>query len=138
MQDGAIICSPTLFETMARIKHTPVKLVGAHPIKMEGTEEAVAVKKPRRYRPGTVAIREIRHHQKSGNLLIPKRCFMRLVREIAQEYSSDIRFAKNTFIALQEATEDALVDVMKRAQLNAIHCNRTTIMKQDMKLISHQ
>ncbi len=42
------------------------------------------VKKPHRYRPGTVALREIRRYQKSTELLIRKLPFQRLVREISQ------------------------------------------------------
>lgn len=44
------------------------------------------VKKPHRYRPGTVALREIRRYQKTTELLIRKLPFQRLVREVAQEY----------------------------------------------------
>ncbi len=40
------------------------------------------VKRPHRYRPGTVALREIRKFQRSTNLLIPKLTFQRLVKEI--------------------------------------------------------
>ena len=50
------------------------------------------VKKPHRYRPGTVALREIRKFQKSTDLLIRKLPFQRVVREIAQEYKNDIIF----------------------------------------------
>ena len=41
-------------------------------------------KKPHRYRPGTVALREIRKYQKSTNTLIPKLAFQRLVKEVTQ------------------------------------------------------
>ena len=45
------------------------------------------VKKPRRYRPGTVALWEIRRYQKSTELLIIRKMpFQRLVREIAQDF----------------------------------------------------
>ena len=37
------------------------------------------VKKPHRYKPGTVALREIRRYQKSTELLIRKLPFQRLV-----------------------------------------------------------
>jgi histone H3 len=50
------------------------------------------VKKPHRYRPGTVALREIRKYQKSTELLVRKLPFQRLVREIAQDYKADLRF----------------------------------------------
>lgn len=51
-----------------------------------------AIKKPHRFRPGTVALREIRKYQKSTELLIRKLPFQRLVREIASDYKSDLRF----------------------------------------------
>ncbi|THU60034.1 hypothetical protein C4D60_Mb07t08370 [Musa balbisiana] len=47
------------------------------------------VKKPHRFRPGTVALREIRKYQKSTELLIRKLPFQRLVREIAQDFKYD-------------------------------------------------
>merc|ERR1712232_477574 len=61
----------------------------------KGAKKAAAsggVKKPHRYRPCTVALREIRKYQKSTDLLIRKLPFQRLVREIAQDYKSDLRF----------------------------------------------
>jgi histone H3 len=49
---------------------------------------AGGVKKPHRFRPGTVALREIRKYQKSTELLLRKLPFQRLVREIAQDYKT--------------------------------------------------
>jgi histone H3 len=63
------------------------------------------VKKPRRYRPGTVALREIRKYQKSTKLLIRQAPFQRLVREIAQDLKSDLCFQSSAVLALQEAAE---------------------------------
>ena len=53
------------------------------------TQMNVGTKKRRhrRYRPGTVALREIRRFQKSTELLIWRMPFQRLVKEIAQTYS---------------------------------------------------
>ena len=63
-------------------------------------------RKPHRYRPGTVALREIRRYQKSTELLIRKLPFQRLVREIAQDLGKmSIRFQSGAIIALQEASE---------------------------------
>jgi hypothetical protein len=42
--------------------------------------------------PGTVALREIRCYQKSTELLIRKLPSQRLVREIAQDFKTDLRF----------------------------------------------
>jgi histone H3 len=64
-----------------------------------------SVKKPHRYKPGTVALREIRRYQKSTELLIRKLPFQRLVREIAQDFKTDLRFQSSAIGALQEAAE---------------------------------
>ncbi|XP_038171876.1 histone H3.3 type a-like [Arvicola amphibius] len=54
-------------------------------------------------RPGTVALREIRRYQKSTELLVRKLAFQRLVREIAQDFKTDLRFQSAAIAALQEA-----------------------------------
>ena len=64
---------------------------------------------PHRFRPGTVALREIRKYQKSTELLIRKLLFQRLVREIAQDYKCDHRFQTTALLALQEAAEAYMV-----------------------------
>ena len=92
------------------------------------------VKKPHRYRPGTVALREIRKYQKSTELLIRKLPFQRLVREIATEYKSDLRFQSSAVLALQEASESYLVGLFEDTNLCAIHAKRVTIMPKDMQL----
>ena len=92
------------------------------------------VKKPHRYRPGTVALREIRKFQKSTELLIRKLPFQRLVREIAQDYKSDLRFQSQAVLALQEASEAYLVGLFEDTNLCAIHAKRVTIMPKDMQL----
>ena len=92
------------------------------------------IKKPHRYRPGTVALREIRRYQKSTELLIRKLPFQRLVREIAQDIKSDLRFQESAVLALQEASEAHLVDMFQCANLCAIHAKRITIMPKDIQL----
>ncbi|KJA17731.1 hypothetical protein HYPSUDRAFT_146055 [Hypholoma sublateritium FD-334 SS-4] len=92
------------------------------------------VKKPHRYRPGTVALREIRRYQKTTELLIRKLPFQRLVREIAQEYKTDLRFQSSAVMALQEAAEAYLVGLFEDTNLAAIHAKRVTIMPRDIIL----
>jgi histone H3 len=92
------------------------------------------VKKAHRYRPGTVALREIRRYQKSTDLLIRKMPFQRLVREIAQDFRSEIRFQANAIIALQEATETYLTGLFEDTNLCAIHGKRVTILPKDLQL----
>lgn len=89
---------------------------------------------PHRFRPGTVALREIRKYQKSTELLIRKLPFQRLVREIAQDYKCDLRFQSTALLALQEAAEAYMVGLMEDTQLCAIHAKRITIMPKDMQL----
>jgi histone H3 len=87
-----------------------------------------------RYRPGTVALREIRRYQKSTELLIRKLPFQRLVREIAQDFKGDLRFQGSAVMALQEAAEAYLVGLLEDANLCAIHCKRVTIQPKDLQL----
>jgi histone H3/H4 len=92
------------------------------------------VKKPHRYRPGTVALREIRRYQKSTDLLIRKLPFSRLIKEIAQDFKGDLRFQSATLLALQEATEAYLTHLFEDVNLCAIHSKRVTIMPKDIQL----
>jgi len=91
-------------------------------------------RKTRRYRPGTVALREIRRYQKSTDLLIRKLPFQRLVREVAQAHKPDLRFQSAAILALQEAAEAYLVSLFEDTNLCAIHAKRVTIMPKDIQL----
>ena len=90
--------------------------------------------KPHRYRAGTVALKDIRHYQGSTALLIRKLPFQRLVREIAQDYKTDLRFQSAAVLCLQEASEAYLVGLFDDANLCAIHAGRVTIMPKDIQL----
>nr|XP_048296554.1 histone H3.3-like [Myodes glareolus] len=92
------------------------------------------VKKPHRYRPGTVALREIHCYQKLTELFIRKLPFQRLVREIAQDFKTDLRFQSAAIGALQEASEAFLVGLFEDTNLCAIHAKRATIMPKDIQL----
>lgn len=127
---------------MARTKQTARKSTGGKaPRKQLATKAARksapatgGVKKPHRYRPGTVALREIRKYQKSTELLIRKLPFQRLVREIAQDFKTDLRFQSSAILALQEAAEAYLVGLFEDTNLCAIHAKRVTIMPKDIQL----
>ena len=67
-------------------------------------------KKGFKYRPGTLALREIRRYQKSTELLIRKAPFMRLVREIAQDFKTDLRFQSDALKALQVHLKNSYSD----------------------------
>jgi histone H3 len=128
--------------SMARTKQTARKSTGGKaPRKQLATKAARksapatgGVKKPHRFRPGTVALREIRKYQKSTELLIRKLPFQRLVREIAQDFKTDLRFQSSAVSALQEAAEAYLVGLFEDTNLCAIHAKRVTIMPKDIQL----
>ena len=99
------------------------------------------VKKRYRYRPGTVALKQIRQYQKSTELLIRKLPFQRLVREIASDSEviksplcGKVRFQSAAIMALQEATEAYLVGLFEDSNLCAIHARRVTIMPKGIQL----
>ncbi len=128
---------------MARTKQTarkstggkaPRKQLATKVARMKARPQAGGVKKPHRYRPGTVALREIRKYQRSTELLIRKLPFQRLVREIAQDFKTDMRFQSHALLALQEASEAYLIGLFEDTNLCAIHAKRVTIMPKDIQL----
>jgi histone H3 len=128
---------------MARTKQTarkstggkaPRKQLASKAARKSALTSAGGVKKPHRYRPGTVALREIRRYQKSTELLIRKLPFQRLVREIAQDFKTDLRFQSSAIGALQEAAEAYLVGLFEDTNLAAIHAKRVTIQPKDIQL----
>ena len=95
------------------------------------------IKKPHHYHPGMVALREIRRYQKSTELLTRKLPFSRLVREIAQDFKTYLRFQREAIGALQEASEAYLVGLFEDTNLCAIHARCVTIMPKDIQLARH-
>jgi histone H3 len=91
-------------------------------------------KKSRRFKPGTVALREIKRYQKQVEMLLPRAPFQRLVREITQDLDHELRFASQALIAIQEASEAYIVGIFEDTNLCAIHAKRSTIMRKDMEL----
>ncbi|KAL0236176.1 hypothetical protein GEMRC1_002758 [Eukaryota sp. GEM-RC1] len=120
---------------MARTKQTSRKTTStktprkhlAHKAARKAAPTTGGIKKPHRYRPGTVALREIRKFQKSTELLIRKLPFQRLVREIAQEFGNELRFQAVAIGALQEAAEAYLVGVFEDTNLCAIHAKESLL-----------
>ena len=115
-----------------------------HKMLRKGMRPTGGIKKPHRYRPGMVALREIRRYQTSTENLIKHTPFQRLIREISQEYricpdgpgtpSVQVRFQSTAIAALQEAAENYLVGLFEDVNLLAIHAKRVTIMPRDIRL----
>lgn len=127
---------------MARTKQTARRSTGGKAPRRDLATKAArrpapatgGTKKPHRYRPGVAALREIRRYQKSTDLLIKKLPFQKLVREIAGDHKSDLRFQSHSILALQEASEAYLTGLFEDANLCAIHAKRVTIMPKDIHL----
>ena len=88
----------------------------------------------RRYHPGMMALKEIRHYQKFMGFLIRKLPFQRLVREFTVKVAQEMRFPSSALLALQEAAEAYLVGLFEDTNLCAIHARRVTIMPKDIQL----
>merc|ERR1712093_588271 len=133
---------PPTDSTMARTKQTARKSTSAKAPKKALARKAarktaparVGPKKPHRFRPGTVALREIRRYQKTTDLLLRKLPFQRLVREIAGSFNTELRFQSSAILALQEASEAYLIGLFEDTNLCAIHAKRVTIMSRDVQL----
>eukprot|EP00892_Ulva_mutabilis_P001310 jgi/Ulvmu1/1117/UM106_0034.1 len=114
---------------------------GLKKLRKKVKSEAKAKEPKRRAKPGTVALREIRKYQKSGDLLVPKAPFVRLIKHVLHSMYKDKRhdgvpdrFQASAVLALQEAAEAFLVGLFEDANLCAIHAKRVTIMPKDMQL----
>ena len=132
-----------IFSTMARTKQTARKSTGGKAVAKKRLATKAArksnrggVKKPHRYRPGTVALREIRRYQKSTELLLRKLPFQRLCREITEDFDKGgvNRWNGTAVLALQEAAEAYLVGLFEDTNLCAIHAKRVTIFPKDIQL----
>ena len=127
---------------LAKLKKAPAKKEVAKAAKKSGMKAPKGgVKKRYRYRPGTVALKQIRQYQKSTELLIRKLPFQRLVREIASDTDvihsplcGKVRFQSAAIMALQEASEAYLVGLFEDSNLCAIHAKQVTIMPKDIQL----
>ena len=130
---------------MARTKHTARKALDGAAMRMVQASRNIAVKAPcklpphqmqkkRRFRPGTVALREIRQYQKSTDLLIRRAPFQRVMYEIVRSFRNDLRIQAAAIKGLQEAAEAYLVGLFEDSNLCAIHAKRVTIMPKDVQL----
>jgi len=116
--------------TTTTANKTPIKRVaGKRARKVPG-----APRKKRRYRNGTLALREIRKYQKSTELLLRKAPFHRLVREIGDDNHSDLRWKGSALAALQTGAEDFLTELFGDCNQVAINDRRVTVFAKDMKL----
>jgi histone H3 len=89
-----------------------------------------------RWRPGTVALRDIRRYQKTTNLLIPKIAISRVIKDITQNVlnKTTTRFQASAIEAIHHAAEAYLVALFEDANLCTLHGKRVTVMDRDIRL----
>ena len=102
--------------------------------KLEAEAKKVEGKQKHRFLRGSVAVREVRRYQSYSRLLLTKRPFQRVVRDIAVSINGELRWSSIALMALQEAAESYLTGLFEDSNLCAIHANRVTIMKKDLDL----
>ena len=118
--------------TGRKVPHIQLATKAAQKLRWTG-----GLKKPHCWRPGTVALREIRKYQKNTDLLLRKAPLQRLVREIACDIKSDLWMQSMALLAFQEALEAYLVGLFNDTNECTLHAKRVTIMPKDMKLTRH-
>lgn len=140
---SSLAFSPQII-AMARTKQTSRPAAGGkfarkkYPLQSKrkrGPPATGGVKKPHRYRPGTVALREIRRYQKSTDLLIPKLSFGRVMREYVLALQKEFRSQAVAVMAAQEASEAYITGYLEDCNLSAIHGNRVTVFPKDIHFV---
>merc|ERR1711907_32322 len=125
------------FSTSKKMSRTKTT-TAAKTQKKSGQAKAKAAKAPGakkfRWRPGTVALRQIKKYQKTTDLLMRKAPFQRLVRELATGHKDGLRWQASAVAALQEATEAYVTGLLGDANLCALHAKRVTLMARDLQL----
>lgn len=85
--------------------------------------------------PGTLALKEIQKLQKDCDLLLQKAPFNKLVREMAKEYSDDVRFSAETLQTLQILTEQHAIMILQKAIKVCLYAGRETTKGSDIALV---
>lgn len=122
---------------MARAKQLSSRVSGKQPASVQVARKSTPssfTKSKTRFRPGALALKEIRKYQKSTDLLIRKRPFQRLVRHLAS-FSEELRFQAAALVVFQEAAENFLTSLLEDAYRCAIHAKRVTLFPRDIALV---
>ncbi len=91
-------------------------------------------RKPVHFRPGTVALREIRREQKSTQNILQRTPFVRMVRDIVKQYGDSIKFGAKAMNALQDMTEAHMIASIKDGHSLALYSNRKSLKASDLAL----
>ena len=93
-----------------------------------------------KFRPGTIAIKNIKKYQKlSDTLLFPKSSFEKFVRQIFKENKKDttLKISKEVFTIIQYFIEQFIVKILYNSNFLAIHSGRIKVLSIDIAFISY-
>jgi histone H3/H4 len=127
-----------IHESLLSKKGRKKAVKGLRPIETPGT------KKPHRFRPGTVALREIKKFQKTYDCLTFARSpFEKCARIALAERGASFtqgetvaKISKDVFVVLQHFVEQYIVDILRDANFAAIHAGRRKLMPIDISFVS--
>ena len=86
-----------------------------------------------KWKLGTCSLCEIWFNQKSTNLLLRRLQFLRLIREVAQDFKTDLHFTADSAYTLHAAAEGYLIRLFEDTNLCVIHAKCITIMPNDIR-----
>ena len=132
---------------MARVKRTQAEARQEDAVRghtgAKGMKAAKLIIKPRiivpepaepKFKPGSLALHEIRKYQATTGLLLRKALLQRLVREIALSNRFYIRLQSEAVLCLWTAGEAYLTRPFEDANIAAIHAKRVTVQPKDFAL----
>lgn len=131
---------------MTRTEKAGRKLPAVKDLKQESTVASIrrssrlkkvveqSAAEPSLYRCSDKISREIHQLQNSTDLLIPKKPFVRIAREMGKNFKTNVSFKPVTFIGLQEMSEAHLTDIFKKKDMLTKHARRATMRPCDEQL----
>lgn len=127
--------TPSMIRLASKLAGIPLLAGWTKPVACAAPKKK-AEKSIRRSKPGTVALREIKHYQKAWNCFsFRKGPFHKLVKETSTSINKDgFQYSKSAYDLLQTAIEQYMVNTFLNANMAAFHANRTRIMPKDLHL----
>lgn len=122
-------------QTASKSKATKRALGAKKGKKSASASASAGTKRMHRWRPGTVALREVKKAMRGTELLVAKAPFQRLVREVAESHKAGLRFQASAVSAIQEATEAYVISLLSDSNLAASFAGRVTCMPKDLHLV---
>lgn len=126
--------SRTIFEGPQQ-KQFARRRTGGKRVVVNTTNKSSPFRKPHRYRPGTVALREVRRYQKTVDLLMRKAPFRRMCVTAIHAEKAEFRVAQAAIYAAQTLAESYMTRLMDKATRLAIFNKRKTVGRRELMFL---